>query len=273
MADKIYISAADAHAGSSVVALGLLGMLDQIADRVGFFKPVGGGVTDADVAVMKSAHRLPQQPEQMCPFSVTEARQLTARGAEGPMLDRICTAYDTIRGANDLVVMEGISHERSLNGFDLDINATIAARLAAPVVLVAGASVHGDPIAPEAMVTSIINAWRSFEEKGCELIGVVLNRVIGEPFDTVRQAYVNALEKEKITVFGVLPEMEFLGMPRLGQIAEHLGAEVLSGDEHLPNLATRVLVAAMEPRNFLNWLEVDNTLVILPETATTCCWR
>jgi len=264
MADKIYICAADAHAGSSVVSLGLLGMLSRIVDRIGFFKPVGRGAQDADVAVLKSAYRLPQEPAQMCPLTAAEARVLMSRGEEGRMLDRICTAYDVIRGTCDLVVLEGISHERSLNMFDLDINAVIAARLAAPMVLVAGASAHGEPVPPDALTTSVVNAWRSCEAKGCELMGVVVNRVMGESFDTLRNQYIEALNKEGTTVFGVLPELSFLNMPRLKQVAMDLDAEVLAGEESLGNLATKTLVAAMSPRNFLNWLDVDNTLVITP---------
>lgn len=264
MADKIYISAADSHAGSSVVSLGVLGLLSRIVDQIGFFKPVGRGSKDADVAVLKSAYRLPQEPGQMCPLTTAEARELMARGKEASMLDRICTAYDVIRGTSDLVVLEGISHERSLSIFDLDINAAIAARLAAPVVLVAGASADGKPVQPNALTTTVVNTWRSFEEKGCELMGVVVNRVIGEPFETVREQYVEVLRKENITVFGVLPELPFLGMPRLQQIATDLNAEVLAGKEFLSNISTRTLVAAMSPRNFLSWLDVDNTLVITP---------
>ncbi|MCK4660468.1 MAG: phosphate acetyltransferase [Phycisphaerae bacterium] len=264
MADKIYISAADAHAGSSVIALGLVGMLSRIVDRIGFFKPVGDGAKDMDVAVVKSAYRLACDSSDMCPLSTVQARELMARGAENTMLDRICTAYDAIRGASDLVVLEGISHERSLNIFDLDINAAIASRLAAPVVLVAGASVEGKPVCPDALANSIIGTWRSFEEKGCELIGVVVNRVMGDQFETARERYIEALHKEDITVFGVLPDLPFLSMPRLEQIARDLRSQVLSGEEFLPNIATKIRVAAMEPRNFLGWLDVDNTLVITP---------
>ncbi|MCP4593555.1 MAG: phosphate acetyltransferase [bacterium] len=264
MADRIYVCAADAHAGSSVVALGLLGMLSRIVDRIGFFKPVGEGAVDMDVAVVKAAHRLPQQAQQMCPVTTQEARELMARGDEGKLLDRICSAYDAVRGSSDLVVLEGISHERSLTTFDLDINAAIAARMAAPVVLVAGASAEGKAICPDALTATIISAARSLEGKGCELIGVVLNRVIGDPFDTVCQPYVTALEKENITLFGTLPEMSYLGRPRLSQIAADLGAEVLVGEEFLSNVSTKTLVAAMAPRNFLDWLDTDNTLVITP---------
>ncbi|MFH0982244.1 MAG: phosphate acetyltransferase, partial [Planctomycetota bacterium] len=263
-ANKIYVSAADPHAGTSVITLGLVSTLGRMVDRIGFFKPVGEGPGDADVAVMKSAFRLRPDPGEMCPLSITEARELMARGEEGPMLDRICAAYDAVRGTSDLVVMEGISHQRSLHLFDLDINATIAARLGAPVVLVAGASAFGSPVTPEELATSVLAAWSEFQEKGCELIGVVVNRVLGDAFAAARDRYLETLEKERITVFGALPNLSYLGLPRLAQIVKVLDAEVLSGREFLANIAAKTYVAAMQPRNFLKWLQGDNILVIAP---------
>ncbi len=264
--NKLYICGADPHAGTSVVTLGVVSALSRMVDRIGFFKPVGEGAGDADVAVVKSAFRLTPDPEQMCPVSIAEARELMAHGDESIMLDHICAAYDALRGASDLVVMEGISHQRSLHLFDLDINATIAARLGAPVVLVVGASAFRKPVAPEELATSVVAAWSSFQEKGCDLIGVVVNRILGDAFAVSRDRYVEALSKEKITVFGALPNLDYLGMPRLAQIVKALDADVLSGREALDNIAGKTLIAAMQPRNFLKWLRLQSniTLVIAP---------
>jgi len=263
-ANKLYVSAADPHAGSSIIVLGLLGALDRKVDRIGFFKPVGLGKNNTDATLMKAAYNLEPSPSQMCPLSISEARQLMARGQEDKMLDRVCAAYDVIRGTSDLVVVEGINYQRSLSIFDMDINAAIAARLGAPVVLVAGASSNKAPLSPDEMAASVVAASSSFREKGCDLVGVVVNRVNGDSFADVQDGYVDALEKENLTVFGIMPDLEYLGMPRLSQIVNGLDADVLSGREFLDNIATRTLVAAMEPRNFLKWLECDNTLVVCP---------
>ena len=263
-ANKIYITAADPNAGSSVVALGALGVLRRTVDRIGFFKPVGEGADDPDVILMKSAYGLKAELGRMCPLTIAEARELMARGAEGAMLDRICTAYDAVRGTGRLVIMEGISYQRSLSIFDLNINAAIAARLGAPVILVAGASAGGKPVTLEELVTSVISAWSSFQEKGCDLIGVVINRIMDSNFDAARDRYVEALEKERLIVFGALPNLDYLSLPRLASIVRTLDASVLSGREFLNNIACKTQIAAMQPRNFLKWLQVDNTLVIAP---------
>ncbi len=263
-ANKLYVSAADPHAGSSVISLGMLGALKRKVDRIGFFKPVGMGMGNADATLMKYAYDLEPTTEQMCPLTIAEARELMARGDEEQMLNRICTAYDVVRGASDLVVLQGINYRRSLSVFDMDINAAIAARLDAPVVLVTGASTDGQPLSPQELATSVLAAWSPFQEKGCNMIGVVVNRVVQEPFDAARDDYLQALKNENIAVFGVLPNLDYLGMPRLDQIAGLLDAKVLSGQEFLGNVVAKILVAAAEPRNFLKWLRLDNTVIVTP---------
>lgn len=187
-----------------------------------------------------------------------------ARGEQRTMLDRICAAYDAIRGTSDLVVLQGINYRRSLSIFDMDINAAIAARLDAPVVLVAGASVDGCPVPAGELTASVLSAWSSFRGNGCDLIGVVVNRVVQDTPETAWGEYVEALESENVAVFGVLPNLDYLGLPRLAQIAEALDADVISGGEFLGNIPTQTLVAAMEPRNFVKWLQSENTLIVAP---------
>ena len=262
--NKVYVSASDPNAGSSVIVLSLLGALSKRVGRIGFFKPVSRGKENTDATLMKAVYGLEPSTSQMCPLSIAESRQLMARDEEGKMLDRICAAYDVIRGTSDLVVLEGINYQRSISAFDMDINAAVAARLGAPVVLVAGASSPKGPVSPEELTTSVISAWSSFQEKGCDLVGVVVNRVSRDSSTADGEEYVKALEKENITVLGAVPDLAYLAMPRLAQIVEGLSAEVLSGGAFLENIVTKTLVAAMEPRNFVKWLRYDHTLVVCP---------
>jgi len=263
-ANKLYVFAADPHAGSSVISLGMLGALKQKVDRIGFFKPVGMGMGNRDAALMKYAYSLEPTTDQMCPLTIAEARGLMARGEEEQLLDRTCAAYDVVRGTSDFVVLQGINYRRSLSTFDMNINAAIAARLDAPVLLVTGASTDGQPVSTKELVSSVLAAWSSCKEKGCDMIGVVVNRVVQEPFEAAREEYTQALERENVTVFGVVPDLEYLEMPHLTQIVDVLDANVISGQQHLSNIVARILVAAAGPRTFLSWLRSDNTLVVTP---------
>ena len=263
-AHTLYVYAANAAAGGSVITLGLLHALRQRGRRVGFLNPVRVRGEYRDAALMRAACDLEATPEQMSPLTLVEARDMMARGRERAMLNRISSAYDQLRGTGDLIVLQGINYERSVGVLDMDINAAVAARLDASVVLVAGASLEGRSLPANEIVASVRAAWSSLQARGCDPIGVIVNRVVGDSFDAARDEYVAALRHEGLTVLGVLPELDYLGMPRLTEVVQSLGAEVLSGSEFLGNIVVKTLVAAMEPRNFLRWLTSDGTLIVVP---------
>ena len=59
------------------------------------------------------------------------------------------------------------------------------------------------------MATSVVAAWSSFQEKGCDLVGAVVNRVVGE-LDLAPDCYAGVLAERQIPVLGVMPELEYL---------------------------------------------------------------
>ena len=264
MANSLFLCGTDQEAGSSVVALGLYGVLGRVVKRLAFFKPVGGGADDQDVAVMKSAYRLVEDAADLCPVTIEEARELVAQEQEGELLDRIARCYDRLRRGKQFVILEGINNQRAMSAFDMDINKDIAARLGTPVLLVARGSRRGSSTNVDQLVASVLTANRAFEEQQVDVLGVVVNRVEDKPFEEVRRRIVEKFEQDGIPLFGVLPSLGFLGYPKLDQIAAELDAEVIAGEEALGTVATKTIVAAMEPANFLRHLDTDKTLVVTP---------
>jgi phosphate acetyltransferase len=252
------------EAGSSVIALGLFGVLRGSVHRLAFMKPVGGGADDPDVAVMKSAYRLPEPAGEICPVTIGQAREMVAQQRNDELLAKIAGNYQRLREGKDLVIIEGINTQRAHNVFDIDIDELIAAHLEAPVLLVSQGPAENGVTDVDQLVATVTTAKRSFEEKGCDVLGVVVNRVVDQPFEVGQQRVIDAMEKAGIRLFGVVPNLSFLGYPKLDQVASALRAEVLAGETHLTNVATKTIIAAMEPRHFLHHLDTDQTLVITP---------
>ena len=205
MANSLFLCGTDQEAGSSVVALGLYGVLGRVVKRLAFFKPVGGGADDQDVAVMKSAYRLVEDAADLCPVTIEEARELVAQEQEGELLDRIARCYDRLRRGKQFVILEGINNQRAMSAFDMDINKDIAARLGTPVLLVARGSRRGTGTNVDQLVASVLTANRAFEEQQVDVLGVVVNRVEDKPFEEVRRRIVEKFEQDGIPLFGVLP--------------------------------------------------------------------
>lgn len=264
MASSLFVCGIDQEAGSSVVALGLAGVLSRALDDMVFFKPVGSGADDQDVAVMCAAHDVEQPSSDICPLTIDAARDLVAHGNTDRMLARIAACYERVRAGHEFVLIEGINNQRSLNVFDMEINLDIAAHLGTPVLLVARGSYNRGHTRVEQVVTEILTARQAFLDKGVHVIGAVVNRVEDSPLQEVRGQFERAFAAADVPLFGVLPALKYLGYPKLDQIATELGAEVLADSEGLNTVATRVVVAAMEPRNFLKHMHADGTLVVTP---------
>ncbi|UCG15654.1 MAG: phosphate acetyltransferase [Phycisphaerales bacterium] len=264
MSGSLFICSTDQEAGSSVVTLGLFGVLRKTVDRLAFLKPVGGGADDQDVAVMRSTYRLSEDAGEMCPLTIERARELVARQQEGNLLDRIDACFKKLRAEHELVLLEGINNTRATSAFDMDINEAIAGHLDTPVLLVARGSAGNGVTDVDQLVATVTTAKRSFEDKSCEVVGVVVNRVVDHPFEDGRQRIADAFEAGHLPLFGVVPNLAFLGYPKLDQVVSALRADVLSGEEYLSNVVTKTIVAAMEPRHFLSHLDTDRTLVITP---------
>ncbi len=264
MPGSLFICPMGPEAGSSVVTLGLYGVLRKSVDRLAYFKPVGGGPDDEDAVVLKSAYRLPQESSEICPVTLEHARELVGQEREGEFLDRIRGCFRKLDAKHHLVVVEGINYPRSSTVFDQDLNEVIAAHLDCPVLLVARGPADQGITDVDQLVATVKTASRAFEHRGCEVVGTVVNRVVDQPFEVGQDRIRDAFEAARLPLFGVIPDLPYLGCPKIDQVVSMLRAEVLSGEDCLGNVVTKTIIAAMEPRHFLLHLDTDRTLVITP---------
>jgi phosphate acetyltransferase len=232
--------------------------------EMAYFKPVGGGAADSDVAVLREAFHLPQAPGEICPVELSEARELIGASREGEFLGRISSGFQAISRGKEFVVLEGLHGQAGFSTLDLETNALVAAHLRVPVLLVARGHAGGSPDDIDQIVTSVLTAKRSFETRDIEVLGVVVNRVAEAGLAELRRDLSAAFRKAGVNLYGVVPNLDFLGYPKLDQIAAELNATVLIGGNVLDRVAGRTIVAAMEPRNFIKHLTTDRTLVVAP---------
>jgi phosphate acetyltransferase len=264
MSQGLFVCGIDPEAGSSVVVLGLGGALRRMVGRFAFFKPVGNGAGDQDVAVMRAAHQLEHAPEDVCPITIEDARDLVAHGRRERLLEHISRCHEHLNKSSDFLLAEGINNQRAVNLFDMDINVDIAERLGMSVLLVARCrSENGFPRIDE-IESELLTARQAFQEHNVHVVGAVVNRVPAGAGGEVAARLGRALAKADLPLFGALPWLNYLGYPKLEQIADELGAELLSDWTAVHAVATKVVVAAMEPRNFLKHMRKDGTLVIAP---------
>lgn len=262
MAKNLFISATEPNSGKSVFTLGLIHYLLSRGAQVGYFKPIGqrylqGGELNEDVVLVKSLFRLDGNPRDMNPLSIDRARGFMAEGDQPALIEYILNAYQKVEEGKDTVIIEGTDYSGTISAFEFDINAEISKNLDAPVLLVA----DGADRSLEEIIAGISVCKESFDERGCDLLGIVLNKVAAQAHKEVSRVLEATLPKESMTLLGVIPHQDVLARPRIKDIADQIGARVLMGEEFLGNIAMGVKVAAMQVHNALDYFQHGQLLI------------
>ena len=262
MASSIYLATSEAHCGKSLVCLGILEMILRKTKRVGVFRPIIGGnrkSRDKNINLLLTHFNLDIEYEDTFAFTRREAREMISGGQYNKVLDTVIEKYKNLEKQCDFVLCEGTDYTDEGSSFDFDINVDIAKNLGCPV-LILGRGDMGREL--EEVISPVQLSYEHFANKECEILGVIINRV--------RSALAHELLldirhriKDKELLISVIPENIVLQSPNMQEIANHLGAEILYGEELMGKQVYRYSVAAMQMQNYLEHM-TENCLVISP---------
>jgi BioD-like phosphotransacetylase family protein len=205
----IYIAGTSSGAGTTAVATGLATLLATNGTSVTLSKALCIGASaslDADAAFHQTLFPDNAAPAGL-PVSVDGVPDAAALGG--------ITA--TLKGAkfpSGLTIVEGVSGNVP-DDERYRIDATLAESLDARVILVSSAT-----------SASPIKAAQAF---GARLIGTVINRVPDHAMHQAAMALAASFQEQGVTVLGLIPETRIMLSLTVGEIAEHLGAELLNG--------------------------------------------
>src|SRR4051794_37782707 len=169
-------------------------MLSARVERVGFLRPIGIEGTDRQMQLMKSRYRVDARHA----LTGEEARE--AGGATDEVKKAIVAAYRELEADNEVVVCAGTD-------FDLDID--LANELGAPLLVVVGWEGSA-----EQTQTAVRLARESVEQRGGEVLAVIVNRVPPESLAEVTDAH-------------ALPQQPELTYPTVAEVAAATGARPL----------------------------------------------
>ena len=250
MSRSLYIASQEGDSGKSAVAFGLLDLLSRRVGRVGVFRPVTESLDEIDPAIeMLLAHPAVDQPYDSA-FAVTY-HELKADFAGS--LFRIVDRYGLLSARYDALVVVGSDYTDVTTGNEWFSNATIAANLGSPVVLVVG----GRGRTPELIASSVKLACDELLAERAQPVAVIANRV--EPAHVVR---VRVLLTQTGLPAGAIPEIPLLVAPTVADLQKACGAQLVRGNrECLHRESMGLLVAAMSLPNVLVRLQEDYTVI------------
>ena len=259
MSKSLYITSLEEQSGKAVVALALMEQLSGRLGSVSLFRPAvsESGKSDKLITLMMDLYGLRISPEEMYGVTMAEGRPLLAAGKYDELYSRILERYKSLESKSEFVVCVGTDYSGVSTALEFDFNVEVARNIGSPLVPI----VKGQGKDQDTLVNAVRVLTESLEEKKCDLLAVVVNRV--EPGQKV--ALLTGMKQAFPTkpVY-VLPEEPLLEKPTVREISSALNAKLISGDvEWLDGAVNNVKIGAMELPNFLNYLE-EGSLVITP---------
>ena len=257
---NLYITGTEPRCGKSAICLGIMELLlrNLESDRVAFFRPFirpnPRTGKDNDLELILKYFDLKPDYERCYAVTVDEADRMMAEGLHDELMDKVIEKYEDLKREFDFILCEGTDFDSS--SFEFEINADIANNLASPVILVSCAKNK----TTDQTIASIEQAKNSILNRGCQLIGIIINRVDQEKRDELCRKIEKLKDKELIFT---IPDVPFLGSPRMKEILEHMEGRLLYGKGLLNRHVSSFVVAAMLLPNFLERIE-NNSLIITP---------
>ena len=261
---RVFIAATRQNDGKTTTSLGLIAALQKKFPRVGYIKPVGQRFVeieeqkiDEDSVLMDSVYHLDCPLVDMSPIAVEPAftRKYLTHANNEALVKKIQDSFDRVAWEKDFVLCEGSGHAGVGSVFDLS-NAQVAKMLGAKVIIVSQGGI-GKPIDEVSLNQAL------FQKEGVEIIGVIINKVVGEKIPEITRFVRSGLKRKGLELLGVLPHLPLLSQPTMNLIREELRADVLNSPPTFNTLVDDVVIGAMGARNAMKFFK-RGVLLITP---------
>jgi BioD-like phosphotransacetylase family protein len=241
--NTILIAATEESSGKTAIALALATLAIDRGHSVGYMKPKGtrlqtntGKTLDTDPMLAREVLDIDAEMGDLEPvvYSPTFIEgAIRRRDDPAEIHGAVVESFERLAEGRDTMVIEG--GDRLATGGIVDLtDPDVAELLDARVVLVVDYEGPGD-------VDGVLG---DVELIGDRLGGVVFNRVPDAVRDTLEGDVVPFLERRGVPVLGVVPRTPDLAGVTVGDLADELGAELLT-DAATDGVVERFLVGAM----------------------------
>jgi uncharacterized protein len=240
----LYITAAVTFSGKTALAMGVGLKLQEAGKKVGYFKPVSsqpylvdGKLVDEDAEFVRRTLKLDTPLNELSPVVIDESLLtsiIEGRSARN-FAQEVRDAYGRLGQDKDVLLVEGGGSMREGYAVGLPV-VDLAEMLDLPTLGVVryrdGLKLLDDVLALRARI-------------GDRFLGVVINAVSVDAFDTVKNKVSSYLEKQGVKVYGVLPHQASLMAISVGELVGITNARVLTTNAHAEKLVENLSVGAM----------------------------
>jgi BioD-like phosphotransacetylase family protein len=258
----LLVTSTSGGTGKTAITVALGQLAQQQGATVGYMKPKGtnlesavGKTRDEDPMIARQLLDLDAEMHQLEPvvYSPTFVQE-AIRGRADPAELRadIETNFADLATDTDIMLLEGSDHHFTGGTVDLT-DADIAELLDAKVLVV---SEYTEAVDVDEVIAS-------GEEFGDRLAGVLFNDVSPDRYDELVEDAMPFLNGRGINSFGAVPHDEKLGGVTVSELAEGIGAELLTPDLPNDDRIERFVVGAMSSSEALKQLRRTRNAAVI----------
>jgi phosphate acetyltransferase len=259
MAKGIYVASAEPLSAKSIVVLGMMELLSNQTQKVGYFRPIVTDCkSDPTVKLIQSRYKLKVSFDAMCGVTNETAHELMAANQYDELIKRILEKYRALEMQCDVVLCAGSDFRGVSTPLEFEFNVDVANNLGCIIMPV----MRGANRSILEMSEALADITIGLEKRKCDLLAIVVNRVASELLVDAPVRLKNVAPKG-VPVYAIAENIT-LSKPTICEIATALGATFISGEQECAKReVTDYKVAAMELPNFLGYIK-DGTIVITP---------
>ncbi|WP_238014222.1 phosphate acetyltransferase [Dactylosporangium sp. AC04546] len=242
MARIVYLAEQDPASGKSAVALGLAELLSRAVPRLGVFRPVVPAFPDPLLTLLQTRYGIAAEPAALHGVTAAEAAAQLAAGHGEELVGAIVERFRAVAPEFDAMVVIGTDADD-----DLSFNARLANEFGAVVVPVVTAPTASD------VDSAARQAYHALVDLDVTVAAVIVNKTAGVVPPP-------ALPVPCYTI----PHVATIGAPTVAEVAEQLGATVVTATEAaLGRDVHDYVVGAAQVPALLDYL-TENALLITP---------
>lgn len=257
MPGSLYISSSAPRAGKSIVALGVMDILVRHMKNIGVFRPILSGLYAKDplTELLIEHFSLNVAYEEACPFTYADIQEFLAEGAMDHIQAQVLERYQAMAKKFDFVLIIGTDFVGPTASTELELNASLAANLASPVLMV----VSGQAETSTDIDTQIDHSAHVLGDNGCVQVAAIANRVNSDMIEVVRSGL--AQSHRNFPTYA-LAEVPVLAALTVGEVAASLGGTLISGtDENLQREIERYVAGSGQVPMVLDLLDAGVLLI------------
>ena len=261
---RIFIAATQQNDGKTTSALGLFAVLKKRLGRIGFIKPVAqrieevdGKRIDEDSLLLDRTFGIQTPIEDMSPIAIEPdfTRRYIDNANSEFLVRRLQNSFDRACWEKEFCIIEGTGHAGVGSVFDLS-NGRVAKLLASKVILITKGGI-GRPIDEVALNKAL------FDREGVEIAGVIMNKIMPEKFEGIRDFARRGLARLGLELLGAMPEEPLLSSPTLNQICKEIRGRFINSRSEARRRVKRIIIGAMNSSNVMEHFR-PGTLVVTP---------